>query len=107
MNNRQTLVFYMGLNSLGTISSKLIEHGCSPKTPAALVQNGTTANQRLLTGTLENIEERCKLTEFASPSLIIIGSVVSLAQTLGSWPDEAEKLTPGYIKEFQQVLLAV
>ncbi|MEH6575455.1 MAG: uroporphyrinogen-III C-methyltransferase [Amphritea sp.] len=103
----QTLVFYMGLNSLGTISSKLIEHGCSPDTPAALVQNGTTAKQRLLTGNLENIEQRCKLTEFASPSLIIIGSVVSLAQTLGSWPDEAEKLISVQSEELQQALMAI
>lgn len=103
----QTLVFYMGLNSLGTISAKLIEHGCSPEMPAALVQNGTTANQRLLTGTLANIEQRCKQAEFASPSLIIIGSVVSLAQTLGSWPDEADTLFQGFSEEFQQVLRAV
>lgn len=103
----QTLVFYMGLNSLGTISAKLIEHGCSHDMPAALVQNGTTANQRLLTGTLSNIEQRCKQAEFASPSLIIIGSVVSLAQTLGSWPDEAETLIQGFNEEFQQVLRAV
>ncbi len=103
----QTLVFYMGLNALATISAELIKHGSSPDTPAALVQNGTTAQQRLLTGTLSNIEQRCKLAEFASPSLIIIGSVVSLAHTLGSWPDEADTLIAGHRNSRQQMQLAV
>lgn len=102
----QTLVFYMGLNALSTISSRLIEHGCSPDLPAALVQDGTTKNQRLLTGTLSNIEHRCKEAEFQSPSLIIIGSVVSLAKTLGSWPDEAEKLAPVFQAAYSEILRA-
>ncbi|GGK75060.1 uroporphyrinogen-III C-methyltransferase [Amphritea balenae] len=100
----QTLVFYMGLNSLGTISSKLIEHGCPASMPVALVQDGTTAKQRLLTGTLENIEQRCLQAGFSSPSLIIIGTVVSMAQTLGSWPDEALQLSPDLSKELTKEL---
>lgn len=53
----QTLVFYMGLVGLPVICEQLVAHGRSAQTPAALIQQGTTAQQRVFTGTLENLPQ--------------------------------------------------
>jgi uroporphyrin-III C-methyltransferase/precorrin-2 dehydrogenase/sirohydrochlorin ferrochelatase len=53
----QTLVFYMGLVGLPIICQQLIAHGRAATTPAALIQQGTTPNQRVFTGTLANLAE--------------------------------------------------
>lgn len=78
----QTLVFYMGLSGIDTICSQLIQNGMSSKTPIALVQKGTTPEQRVLAGTLENMPERVKLEKPVAPTLTIVGEVVSLHETL-------------------------
>jgi len=85
----QTVVFYMGLKGVETISSKLIEHGMDPKTPAALVQKGTTPDQKEYIGTLETLPQIVKESDIKPPTLTIIGSVVTLHAKL-DWfqPDE-------------------
>ncbi len=82
IRDQETLVFYMGLLALNTICKKLIEHGMDSQTPIALIEKGTTADQRVITGTLESLFEKATSEEFESPSLIIIGSVVTLRQSL-------------------------
>ena len=47
---RQTVVFYMGLANAGIVSKKLVEHGLSGDTPLAVVQNGTSINQKIALG---------------------------------------------------------
>ena len=74
----QTLVFYMGLAGLETICQSLIQHGMNPKTPIAIVQQGTTLNQRVLDGELESFYSLVKKEKLKAPTLIIVGSVVSL-----------------------------
>ncbi|GEA12451.1 siroheme synthase CysG [Alteromonas sp. KUL49] len=81
-HDNQTLVFYMGLTGLSIICNKLIEHGLSPTTPIALVQSATTENQRVLTATLETIVEHPETASMKPPTLIIVGSVVSLHSKL-------------------------
>ena len=78
----QTLVFYMGLTALEIIAAQLQAHGMPADTPVALVYKATTPDQRLLTARLDNIARRSKEEEFRSPSLIIVGSVVSLSERL-------------------------
>ena len=51
----QTVVFYMGLQGVATICKELIAHGRDPKTPAALVEQGTTQNQRVHVGDLTTL----------------------------------------------------
>ena len=85
-NKNQTLVIYMGLVGLPTICEKLIEHGVSKDMPIALVQQGTTKNQKVFTGTLDTIVDNIKGKKIQAPTLIIIGSVVSLQEKL-SWFD--------------------
>ena len=78
----QTAVFYMGLTGLPIICEKMIEHGLEPSTPIALVQSATTEKQAVLTGTLENIVAKQKEANLKPPTLIIVGSVVSLHDEL-------------------------
>jgi len=82
----QTIVFYMGLLGLATICRELIHHGMSPSTKAALVQQGTLPNQRVLIGNLETLPAIVEAAEVRAPTLIIVGEVVQLHQRL-SWFD--------------------
>nr|HQT27180.1 SAM-dependent methyltransferase [Burkholderiales bacterium] len=80
----QTVVVYMGLTGIDFLCAKLIEHGLAPSTPAAVVQQGTTRNQKVLTGTLADLPEVTREANLTPPTLIIVGGVVSLREKL-SW----------------------
>ncbi|CAM3649571.1 siroheme synthase CysG [Parendozoicomonas haliclonae] len=86
----QTLVFYMGLMGLREICRQLVAHGRDPQTPVALVQQGTTSRQKVWTGTLNTIADIIEGEEVAPPTLIIVGSVVSLHQTLNWFHPQKE-----------------
>ncbi|AFJ97866.1 MULTISPECIES: siroheme synthase CysG [Cronobacter] len=77
---KQTLVFYMGLNQAAAIQEKLIEHGMDPQMPIALVENGTSVKQRVVAGVLTELGALAQRVE--SPSLIIVGRVVALRDKL-------------------------
>lgn len=78
----QTVVFYMGLVSLPLICNELIRHGRSPDTPIALVQQGTLPQQKVYTGTLATMAAVIESQEVRAPTLIIVGEVVKLHETL-------------------------
>jgi uroporphyrin-III C-methyltransferase/precorrin-2 dehydrogenase/sirohydrochlorin ferrochelatase len=82
VNPDQTVVFYMGLTGLAIICQKLIEHGRSADTPIALIQQGTTAEQRVVTATLATMPAIVIDFEVKPPTLIIVGEVVSLHKEL-------------------------
>lgn len=73
-----TLVFLMGLSRIGTICQALVDHGKSADTPAAVVSNGTTARQRLVTAPLSEIAERTAASGIKPPAILVIGDVVAL-----------------------------
>ena len=77
-----TLVFYMGMKNLPDISRRLIDAGMDPNTPAALVRWGTTPRHRSLTANLATLPEAAAKHGFSSPSLIVVGGVVSLHDKL-------------------------
>jgi uroporphyrin-III C-methyltransferase/precorrin-2 dehydrogenase/sirohydrochlorin ferrochelatase len=79
---KQTLVFYMGLVGLPIICRELIAHGLSPATPMALIQQGTTPNQRVIIGNLQNMPEKVILEQVRAPTLLIVGDVVKLREKL-------------------------
>jgi uroporphyrin-III C-methyltransferase/precorrin-2 dehydrogenase/sirohydrochlorin ferrochelatase len=81
---RQTVVIYMGLTSLGTIAEGFLENGADPDTPAAIIENGTRADQRVIIGTLGDLSDKATEANVQSPALIIVGSVVTLRDKL-SW----------------------
>ena len=78
----QTLVFYMGLVGLPEICRQLIAHGRDPGTPAALVEQGTTDRQRVITGRLEDLPEQVAASGARAPTLLIVGEVVRLHSSL-------------------------
>lgn len=78
----QTLVFYMSLQGLPAICSGLIAHGRSAETPAALIEKGTTPDQRVHRGTLATLPGIALAAQVQAPTLLIIGGVVSLADSL-------------------------
>lgn len=85
----QTLVFYMGLIGLPIICEQLIRHGRSADTPAALIQQGTTSNQRVFTGTLADLPRLVAEHEVHAPTLVIVGEVVVLREKL-KWFEGAQ-----------------
>ena len=75
-----TIVFLMGLHNLPKISKKLMEIGKSADYPVAVISKGTTPEQTVVVGTLENIVEKAK--EIPTPALIVVGRVVELREQL-------------------------
>jgi uroporphyrin-III C-methyltransferase / precorrin-2 dehydrogenase / sirohydrochlorin ferrochelatase len=78
----QTVVIYMGLVGLEQICSALIAHGSPKDLPIALVQQGTTDNQKVITGTLETLPDIVSNQKIKAPTIIIVGTVVSLHESL-------------------------
>lgn len=91
--DKQTLVFYMGLSSCTTIREQLLAHGKASNTPVALIERGTQPCQRVIRGTLDELPTLAVGVE--SPALIMVGSVVTLADRLawfGSAPQPQRAL---------------
>jgi uroporphyrin-III C-methyltransferase/precorrin-2 dehydrogenase/sirohydrochlorin ferrochelatase len=78
----QTIVFYMGLTGLAIICEELVKHGLPATTPIAMVQSATTPQQKVITGTLLDIQAKAIAAGIEPPALIIVGSVVSLQHKL-------------------------
>ena len=85
----QTLVFYMGLVGLPQICTQLIAHGRSAETPVALIEQGTTQQQRVYTGTLASLPELLAQQQVHAPTLVIVGEVVTLREKL-AWFEGAQ-----------------
>ncbi|TCC01466.1 uroporphyrinogen-III C-methyltransferase [Kosakonia quasisacchari] len=77
---KQTLVFYMGLNQAATIQAQLMAHGMQADMPVALVENGTSVQQKVVSGALAQLGELAQQVQ--SPALIIVGRVVGLRDKL-------------------------
>ncbi len=81
-NGSGTLVFLMGVRNLPHITAKLMEHGRPAETPVALVRWGTTLRQATVTGTLTTIVENVRAAGLTSPSIIVVGDVVTLREKM-------------------------
>jgi uroporphyrin-III C-methyltransferase/precorrin-2 dehydrogenase/sirohydrochlorin ferrochelatase len=88
VHTNQTVVFYMGLVGLVEICTQLIAFGRAPDTPIALVQQGTTRHQRVITGTLASMPKQIEGAGIKAPTLIIVGEVVTLRDKL-NWFEPA------------------
>ena len=80
----QTVVVYMGLHGLATLCGELVRHGMPATTPVAIVQQGTTQNQRVITGTQATLPAIAEREKPRAPTLTIVGGVVTLHDKL-SW----------------------
>ncbi|MCB6183166.1 siroheme synthase CysG [Leeia sp. TBRC 13508] len=82
VQKNETVVVYMGVGQSASICQQLILHGRDKDTPAAIVEQATTDNQRVITGTLTTLPELITEKGVKSPALIIIGDVVKLHDKL-------------------------
>jgi siroheme synthase len=80
-----TLVVYMGLSTLPQLEAQLRAHGVPADTPAVAVERGTTSEQRVVFGTLQELHAAIGAAGLASPTLLIIGQVVGLAPAWQEW----------------------
>lgn len=76
------LAFYMGVKSLPRICAKLIEHGMSPDTPAAIIQWGTHPIQRTVVATVADLPQRVEQAKIGAPAITLIGRVVGLRESI-------------------------
>lgn len=87
-NVKGTLVFLMGISNLKNISENLIGEGKDKNTPVAFVSWATRSNQRVVTATLENAHEVAINENIKPPTLIVVGSVVSLREKLNFFEEK-------------------
>jgi uroporphyrin-III C-methyltransferase len=97
-----TIIFLMGVENLPAIAEKLIAHGRAMDTPAALIQEGTTQNQLVVSGTLENIVEKTRYIR--PPAVLVVGEVVRLHEQLDWFVHRTQALS---IKDFQEAFLSL
>lgn len=95
-----TIVFLMGVEHLPEIVEKLIAHGRDVDTPAALIREGTTQNQLIITGTLTDIVEKTR--EVRPPAVLVVGEVVRLHEQLDWFTPQALS-----IRNFKEALLSL
>jgi uroporphyrin-III C-methyltransferase/precorrin-2 dehydrogenase/sirohydrochlorin ferrochelatase len=72
----------MGVAGLETVQAQLLAYGRAAGTPFALVENGSRADQRVVTGTLADLSAQARRHDVRSPALLILGEVASLSHRL-------------------------
>ncbi len=92
----QTAVFYMGLNHLENIVTQLQAHGVPADRAAAVIEEGTRAEQHVITGTLSDLASKVREAGIQSPALLIVGEVTRLHETL-RWFNAAAAQRPSSI----------
>ncbi len=98
----QTVVFYMGINTLAKITEQLVAHGRDANTPAALIRKGTQPEQKTYRGTIGNLAELVEKHNITPPTLIVIGDVVNQLTT-------KQLSTPGFLdaNDYQQASIVI
>jgi uroporphyrin-III C-methyltransferase len=100
----QTIVVYMGVAAIATISGQLIAHGLDPATPAAAIRNATLETQTIVMGSIADLPERIKKSNLNPPAIIIVGEVVRLRAELG-WFSSGEQTAPAGVVSGQTRLV--
>jgi uroporphyrin-III C-methyltransferase len=80
-----SIVFYMGLRTLGAIAARLMEAGREPATPVAVVSNATLPQQTTIVSTLERAAEDARRLDAKAPAIVAVGEVVRLRDALAGW----------------------
>ena len=88
----QTVIFYMGLDNVNRICGSLKAYGRDRATPAALIEKGTTADQRVIVGDLDSLPGLVDSHQVRAPTLIVVGEVVELHNKL-SWFKTGEEIS--------------
>jgi len=74
-----TVIILMGMSKLGEIM-ELFKNEEKENTPVAIIQNGTTENEKIGIGTVASIEHKAKEQQLSNPAIIVIGEVVNHRQ---------------------------
>ena len=82
--DNQTVIFYMGLNTLPSLTQGLLQAGKSANTPFAIISNVSRENEQVLIGTLDTIQTLQNIAKLPSPAVMIMGEVVSLYNELNA-----------------------
>lgn len=82
----------MSIGNIEHITKSLIRHGKKPTTPVAVIEWGTTSNQRTITGQLETISEQIQQEKMVNPSMILVGDVVGIREEI-AWFNERIETT--------------
>ena len=90
MRPNQTVAIYMGLARIEDLTRDFVARGVDPRLPAAVVDNGARANQRVVVGTVATIAAEARAAELRGPAIIIVGSVVKLRDEL-EWRAAAQE----------------
>lgn len=98
----KTIVIYMGLANIGLICQRLMQAGLAEETPAAAIQDGTTARQTRLVTSLARLAEDSRRAGLQAPVLFVIGRVVRLARSLDWFTPEPQFVRPGRQHEDQE-----
>jgi uroporphyrin-III C-methyltransferase len=77
-----TLAIYMGIGNLPYICDQLVKHGKGKETPVAVIQQGTTAMQQTVTGTISSIVSTVKQADIKNPAMIVVGEVVRFRERI-------------------------
>ena len=99
-SSSQTVVFYMGINTLPKIAEQLIKHGRAANTPAALIRRGTQPEQQVFRGQIDTLEQLVIEHKITPPTLIIIGDVVNQLT-------EQSLSTPGFLQADECVIPSI
>lgn len=97
-----TLVILMGVATLPHVTRRLLDGGLSPDTPAAVIQQGTIPQQRVVTDTLVNIAGRAASANIKSPAVVVIGTVVALSDTLAWFETANSSVNKAVLGRFQR-----
>jgi uroporphyrin-III C-methyltransferase len=76
------IAIYMGLRHIERIAARLIEEGMSPTTPAAVIENATQENMRIVDGELATIAALTRAAMVESPAIIVVGEAVHVRERL-------------------------
>ncbi len=78
-----TIVIMMGMSNLDKNMQRLMEGGIDPSTPVAVIEKGSTPEQRMVSADVSTIAQRCKSLGIGAPAVVVVGSVASLWKKLG------------------------
>jgi uroporphyrin-III C-methyltransferase/precorrin-2 dehydrogenase/sirohydrochlorin ferrochelatase len=90
---RQTVAIYMGLRNVEALTREFVVRGADPNLPAAIIDNATRTSQRVVAGTLATLSAKARAAELSGPAIIIVGTVVTLRNTLDWRPATAPRLS--------------
>jgi uroporphyrin-III C-methyltransferase len=90
-----TIVLLMAVQTLPDVTAALLAHGMDPATPAASIESGGTAAQRVLTGRLDDIAAVAAAHRLRPPAITVIGDVAAFARTAHTIPGETDHAGTG------------